>query len=333
MALAFASGPVLAQPTDTTNAAKPRSESSLARILVTASPEQTSEIAGSVHVIDAEELEKHAYSDVNRILRQVPGMNIVEEEGFGNRPNIGIRGSGTDRNQKITVMEDGVLIAPAPYAAPAAYYFPRLSRINGVEVSKGPAAIKYGPLTTGGAINLSSTPIPEPTDGGFGGRLRLSAGEFDTTRGHAVVGGYIPTGKAFDVGVMLETVQEKSTGFKKLDSGGDTGFDFEDYVVKLALRSTEGAKYKQSLEIKLQYSDEVSDETYLGLSLEDFHATPFRRYSASQVDELVVDHTTYQLSHTIDFGNRIDLTTIVYSTETNRNWFKLESVRDGASFV
>jgi Fe(3+) dicitrate transport protein len=333
MALALSAGPVLAQPADTTEPTKPRSESSLARILVTAAPEQTSEIAGSVHVIDAEELEKHAYSDVNRILRQVPGMNIVEEEGFGNRPNIGIRGSGTDRNSKITVMEDGVLIAPAPYAAPAAYYFPRMSRINGVEVTKGPATIKYGPLTTGGAINLSSTPIPEPTDGGFGGRLRLSAGEFDTTRGHVVVGGYIPTGKAFDVGVMLETVQEKSTGFKKLDSGGDTGFDFEDYVVKLALRSTEGAKYKQALELKLQYSDEVSDETYLGLSLEDFHANPFRRYRASQVDELVVDHTTYQVSHTIDFGNRVDLTTMVYATETNRNWSKLESVRNGGSFV
>jgi hypothetical protein len=40
-----------------------------------------------------------------------------------------------------------------------------------------------------GAINLFSTPIPEPDDGGFGGKLDLFAGEFGTTRTHGVVGG------------------------------------------------------------------------------------------------------------------------------------------------
>ncbi|MCW8874612.1 MAG: hypothetical protein OQK27_02575, partial [Gammaproteobacteria bacterium] len=79
MALALATGPVLAQASDDTSRANatPRSETSLNRILVTASPEQAAETAGSVQVIDAETLEQHAYSDVNRVLRQVPGLNIV----------------------------------------------------------------------------------------------------------------------------------------------------------------------------------------------------------------------------------------------------------------
>lgn len=334
MALTLAAGPGLAQASDDTNraTATPRSETSLNRILVTASPDQAAETAGSVQVIDAEALERHAYSDVNRVLRQVPGLNIVEEEGFGIRPNIGIRGSGTDRNSKITVMEDGVLIAPAPYAAPAAYYFPRMPRMSGVEVAKGPAAIKYGPHTAGGAVNLSSTPIPEPADGGFGGKLDLFAGEFGTTRGHGVVGGYVTTGKAFDYGVMLETLQEKSDGFKQLDSGGTTGYDIEDYVFKFALRSAQDAARQQSLEFKLQNSEEVSDETYLGLTLDDFHATPFRRYAGSQRDQMNVDHETYQLTHTIDLGNRVDLTTIAYRTDTRRNWYKLNDVRDGGAY-
>src|SRR3546814_15841105 len=72
-----------------------------------------------------------------------------------------MRGSGTDRNGQITVMEDGILIAPAPYSAPSAYYFPRMGRMSAVEVAKGPAAIKYGPMTVGGALNLFSTPIPD----------------------------------------------------------------------------------------------------------------------------------------------------------------------------
>ena len=38
-----------------------------------------------------------------------------------------------------------------------------MSRISGVEVFKGPAAIRYGPNTIGGAINLQTRKIPRKT--------------------------------------------------------------------------------------------------------------------------------------------------------------------------
>jgi Fe(3+) dicitrate transport protein len=95
------------------------------------------------------------YDDVSRILRTVPGLTIQEEDGFGLRPNIGMRNQ--PKPKKITLMEDGVLISPAPYSAPAAYYFPTVSRMQSFEILKGGSQIQYGPYTTGGAINMVST--------------------------------------------------------------------------------------------------------------------------------------------------------------------------------
>jgi len=301
----------------------------LERIVVTAQRADAAKAGGSVAFLDSALLAEHAYGDVNRVLRQVPGLNIVEEEGFGIRPSIGIRGSGTDRNTKIAVMEDGVLIAPAPYAAPAAYYFPRMPRMSAVEVSKGPAAVKYGPQTVAGALGLYSTPIPD-TVGGLGGKLDLLGGSFGTFRGHGVVGGYFGNDGVFDGGASLETLQESSTGFKTLDSGGDTGYRIQDYVAKLALRSTAKADRAQTLELKVQHSNEHSDETYLGLTLEDFRVDPYRRYRGSQLDELKVEHWTYQATHRIELTERIDLTTLGYYTTTERAWYKLNDVRNAA---
>ena len=131
-------------------------------------------------ILDAEELDRFARGDVLRALRSVPGLQLGEEEGFGLRPNIGIRGTGSERSSKVALYEDGVPIAPAPYAAPAAYYFPTTTRIAAVEVAKGPAAIRYGPQTTAGAIHLFSTPLPERS----AGLLRASFGTNDRRTVH-----------------------------------------------------------------------------------------------------------------------------------------------------
>ena len=303
----------------------------LDRVVVTASRKDASAVAGSVTFLDEAILEQHVYGDVNRILRQVPGLNLVEEEGFGIRPNIGIRGSGTDRNSKIAVLEDGVPIAPAPYSAPSAYYFPRPQRMSAIEVSKGPAAIKYGPQTVAGAVSLFSSPIPAAPGEGLGGKLDLVGGEHGSLRGHALAGGWINLGGAHDLGMSLETLQERSDGFKRLDSGGDTGYQIQDYVAKLALNSSGDASRPQSLELKFQHSEEDSDETYLGLTLDDFRADPYRRYRASQIDDMEVTHETLQATHRIDFSDRLDLTTIAYRTDTARTWYKLNDVRNAAN--
>ena len=192
-------------------------------------------IAGSADLIDSEDLRRFDYGDVNRVLRQVPGINTQEEDGFGLFPNIGLRGSPVERSSNITLMEDGVLIAPAPYAAPAAYYFPAIGRMQAVEVTKGAAAIRYGPRTIGGAVNLRSTDIPAD---GLAGYAFGQYGSRDYYQGQAWVGGDTDY-----VGALLETYQQGSDGFKTVDGrpDADTGFERQDYRGRLAVHTAPAA--------------------------------------------------------------------------------------------
>ena len=51
---------------------------------------------------------------------------------------------------------------------------------------------------------------------------------------------------------------------------------------------TEGVNH--ALELKFGYAGENSDETYVGLSADDFKKTPFLRYAGSQMDKLKTNH-------------------------------------------
>ncbi len=137
----------------------------LDEVLIIGNVENARTLPGSGSVIDAEQLKTEITTDINQVLKTVPGIYVREEEGSGLRPNIGIRGATGERSEKITLMEDGVLIAPAPYSNPAAYYFPTAMRMSGVEVIKGASLLRYGPQTTGGVLNMVSTPIPEENGG------------------------------------------------------------------------------------------------------------------------------------------------------------------------
>lgn len=276
-------------------------------------------IPGSAAYLSPKELERFSYTDINRTLRAVPGVNLQEEDGFGLRPNIGLRGAGSERSSKITIMEDGVLAAPAPYAAPAAYYFPTIGRMSAVEILKGSSQVRFGPFTTGGAINLISTPVPTE----FSGKLHLLGGSFGNRNIHASVGD-----SQRNFGYLVETFQYQSDGFKKLDGGGDTGFDKKDYLVKFNLNTGPKAKIYQSLGFKIGQSTEASNETYLGLSQADFDQNPYSRYAASQKDRMDTKQEQYSVRHLVQFTKNLDLTTTVYRQDFHRNWYKLDKVKE-----
>lgn len=285
-----------------------------------AGAQRADEVAGALTVLSKRELERFQYADPMQALRAVAGVNLQEEDGFGLRPNIGLRGSGTERSARITLMEDGVLAAPAPYAAPAAYYFPTVARMSSIEVMKGSSQIAFGPSTSGGALNLISTAIPTQTSAV---NLRLEAGSFQGRRTQFAVGGTRALGSG-TWGYLMEYVGLSSDGFKELETA-ETGFQKEDRLVKLRWTPREG--HKEYVQLKWGDVREMSHETYLGLTDSDFAFNPLMRYAGSSEDVMEVAAQQMSLTHSLQRG-QWDWETCIYRNAVERNWYKLDRLRD-----
>lgn len=284
---------------------------------------RVAETPGSAHLVQRKQLERFEYDDPHAILVQVPGVYVRTEDGVGLRPNIGIRGVNPDRSKKVTLTEDGILFGPAPYSAPAAYYFPLVTRMTSVRVIKGPGAVAYGPQTVGGAIDFVTRPIPA----GRAGAFDLAVGEYGYNKLHGFFGG-----SDDQIGFVVEGVRLHNEGFKELPNGADTGSSRNDWMAKFSYLFDPNAATLNEVGLKLSYSDELSNETYLGLTDEDFRENPDRRYAASSLDRMKNHRTAAVLSHLIEQPGVFRLETKLYRHDFERVWRKVNRFRGAALF-
>lgn len=145
-------------------------------------PNALEHIPGSGRVVTKESIDRNKRFTINEALREVPGVNVRDEEGFGIRPNIGIRGLNPTRSTKVHIMEDGVPIMLMPYGDASSYYFPPLFRFDRIEVLKGSGQLLYGPQSIGGVMNLITRMPPATPMGNFeirGGNLSYLNTHFD----------------------------------------------------------------------------------------------------------------------------------------------------------
>jgi Fe(3+) dicitrate transport protein len=305
IAIASLSGQVLGQ-----------NETALETVTIFGSQTVAQGVAGAAQYVGEAELQKFGYHDIQRIIRQIPGVSVQVEDGYGLRPNISIRGVATERSGRITLLEDNILIAPAPYSAPSAYYFPTAARMSAFEVVKGPAAITQGPYTIGGALNMISTPIPESQ----GGQVTVEAGQNSTYRLHGTYGGKLDNG----FGYLLEAHKWESDGFQNIArSDSNTGLDVTDYTLKLAYAPTDSA---HSVELKLQSTKQTSNMSYLGLTDSDFRKDSYSRYGLSELDNIATDHSQVILRYGFEASENLSFTAVAYNNKHGRNWFKTEGI-------
>ena len=291
-------------------------------MVVIGSRDAVFDLPGSGYYVDADEIRDASYLNVNRILARVPGVYVREEDGFGNFPNISIRGGDGTRSEKVTLMEDGIVTAPATYAAPSAYYSPNASRMSGIEVLKGSSQVRYGPHTTGGVINYLSTPVPLDHNV----YLKSTYGSDNTYLGHGYFGDVID-GDFGSFGFITELFYKQSDGFRTIDSGtgyagsDQTGFSLIEPMLKFFWEPD--TVIPQRFEFKYGYTELDADETYVGLTERDVARTPYRRYAGTYLDNIYTEQHRSYLKYLVEPTDSLQLEVSTYYNRFSRNWYKI----------
>ncbi len=270
-----------------------------------ASGEVIERTPGAVDIIDNKTLESSRALSSSEALRKVSGLVVRDEEGFGLRPNIGIRGLNPTRSTKILLLEDGIPLTYAPYGDNASYYHPPVDRFESIEIVKGSGQILYGPTTVGGVINYV-TPAPPVNASGF---LTLMGGNRDYFNGHINYGGtWKNTGLLFDYtrkqGELAR--QDQRSGINDLNFKSVTAFGM-----------------KHALTLKTNYYGERSNLTYSGLTEAEFRANP--RQSIFRNDFFDGDRFGASATHAYIFNNETTLTTNLYGSIFYRDWWRQSS--------
>ena len=296
------------------------------------SPAQVFEIPGAGDYIGPEEIKKYNFNNINDILRNSTGIYTREETGKGIVPNISLRGTATLRSAQVNLLEDGINIAPAPYAAPDSYYAPITGKMHALEVLRGSSQYRFGPHNTGGSLNYVTTPID------FGQRYYASA-----SYGHGddvVTHDYFNYGMAGDYGAVaiLGELYYRNGGGRRdfniepgaLSNSARKNYDSDELgdvnrlapMVKLLWQLP--TQRKVVMEVKAAWHDMNYNQSYSGQSTADFNANPMQQYVALQLGEYNTEQFTYYGKLRAELNSNIQNTTTLYYNYFTRDWFKFD---------
>ncbi|WP_333607094.1 TonB-dependent receptor family protein [Arsukibacterium sp.] len=255
---------------------------------------------GTVVLINQAQIEQIQPLSIEDVLRRVPGINIKGEEETSIVANFGLRGLSASESKSL-VLEDGVPVAPGLFIGNDRYFSPRIQRMQGIEILKGSASLRYGPSTIGGVVNFKTK---TPDDGvQLSGRL----GSFNLQEVNLEAGGRNTSGDAF-AGVVV--THAKSDGFM------DKGYEMTDIMVKAG--TAIGAN--QKVGVKLSFHENDANISYRGLLLNDYLAG--ERYNPAPDDWYLTDRVAFDVNHQWQLSDTTSLKTVVYWSDVTRDYWR-----------
>ena len=182
--LSALAAPAFAQ--DTVTVADTRIDPNTSEFMVigaTRLPTPVGNVASSVTVITAGDIEARQQRSLPDVLRSVPGLNIVQSGGAGGQTSLFLRGTNSNHTK---VLLDGIDLSD-PSTANGAADISKLAAgdIAKVEVLRGPQGALYGSDAIGGVVNI----ITKSGDGPMAITADAEGGSFDTFNQRGSVSG------------------------------------------------------------------------------------------------------------------------------------------------
>jgi vitamin B12 transporter len=195
-----------------------------------------SELPSAVTVIDREEIESRQITDVQQLLRTVPGLSVTQTGSRGGQTSVFPRGGNSNFS---LVLIDGVPVNNAG----GDYDFSDLTtdNIERIEVIRGPQSALYGSNAIGAVIQIFTRRGRGPAQG----EVNLTAGTFNTYEGHGTVsGGTARFGGSLGLGYV------STSGFLPINN------DYRDFTV------SSGLDYQPIEALKLAFTARYSDSHF-----------------------------------------------------------------------
>lgn len=153
-----------------------KKERSIGPIVVTATRTEVplGETAGSVTVIQGRQLRERQMRTVADVLREVAGLDVVQQGGPGSLTNVFLRGSNSSQT---VVLIDGIQVN-SPLDGAFNFADLTVESIDKIEIVRGPQSMLYGSEAIGGVIHIFTRKGKGPTRGS----ITLEGGSFRTFR-------------------------------------------------------------------------------------------------------------------------------------------------------
>ncbi len=193
---------------DASPAAEPQQEQTLPPVVVTATRVETpkDDITTTLSVITSEDMRAKQAVTVEEVLRDVPGLDVVQSGSRGNTTSVFIRGSNSNQ---VLILVDGMEVNSVTAGN---FDFAHLltDNVDRIEVLRGAGGTLYGSKAVGGVINI----ITKKGQGAPQVSLSAEGGKAST---HREIFGL--SGGQKDLSYSFSSSYLKTNGFRSVNDG------------------------------------------------------------------------------------------------------------------